>query len=174
MTQDLNNRVLGHIGLGLSSMRSMALHPRNRVSDCRALGEYAVLAEQLGFHSIWTAEHRIWYDAWTPAPLHALAPVAGRTSRLRMGTAVLLATQHDPFTLAGTAATLDRCSGGRLDLGVLDIMPAAWAAAAPPEPGSNANCAVPMAVRPLAPCAVSYLPPKARILSSSRFRAQRD
>ena len=108
-----------------------------------------MLAEQLRFHSIWTAEHRIWHDGRTPAPLDALALVAGRTSRLRMGTAVLLAAVHDPFTLAGTAATLDRCSGGRLDLGVLDIMPAAWAAAAPPEPGSNANCVVSVNVRPL-------------------------
>ena len=119
MSADINSRaVLDHIGVGLWTMRSMALHPRNRVADYRALGEDAVLAEQLGFHSIWTAEHRIWYDGWTPAPLHALALVAGLTSRLRMGTAVLLATQHDPFTLARTAAVLDRCSGGRLDLGI--------------------------------------------------------
>ena len=153
MTYDVNNHVLGHIGLGLWTMRSMALHPRNRVADYRALGEDAVLAEQLGFHSIWSAEHRIWYDGWVPAPLHALAHVAGLTSRLRMGTAVLLATQHDPYTLARTAATLDRVSGGRLDLGiglghrdvefdalglrrdqrgrrmdeVLEVMPAVWA-----------------------------------------------
>lgn len=119
MSAAVNNRaVLDRIGLGLWTMRSMALHPRNRVADYRALGEDAVLAEQLGFHSLWTAEHRIWYDGWVPAPLHALAHVAGLTSRLRMGTAVLLATQHDPFTLARTAATLDRISGGRLDLGI--------------------------------------------------------
>ncbi|HTU28305.1 MAG TPA: LLM class flavin-dependent oxidoreductase [Solirubrobacteraceae bacterium] len=111
-------RVLDRIGLGLWTMRSMALHPRNRVADYRALGEDAVLAEQLGFHSIWSAEHRVWYDGWCPAPLHAQALVAGVTSRLRMGTAVLLATQHDPFTLARTAAVLDRCSGGRVDLGI--------------------------------------------------------
>lgn len=159
-----SSAVLDRIGVGLWTMRSMALHPRNRVADYRALGEDAVLAEQLGFHSIWTAEHRIWYDGWTPAPLHALAHVAGLTSRLRMGTAVLLATQHDPFTLARTAATLDRCSGGRLDLGiglghrdvefdalglrrdqrgrrmdeVLEVMPAVWAGEhgdPPVEPG---------------------------------------
>lgn len=113
-----NRGVLDRIGLGLWTMRSMAFHPRNRVADYRAFGEDAVLAERLGFHSIWTAEHRIWYDGWCPAPLHALALVAGMTTRLRLGTAVLLATQHDPVWLARSAAALQRVSRGRLDLGI--------------------------------------------------------
>jgi len=96
----------------------MARLPHNRIADYRAFGEDAVLAERLGFGSIWTAEHRIWYDGWCPAPLHALALAAGLTSRLRLGTAVLLATQHDPLSLARSAATLDRVSNGRLDLGL--------------------------------------------------------
>jgi alkanesulfonate monooxygenase SsuD/methylene tetrahydromethanopterin reductase-like flavin-dependent oxidoreductase (luciferase family) len=109
---------LARIGLGLWTMRSMALAPRNRVADYRAFADDAVLAERLGFHSIWSAEHRIWYDGWCPAPLHALAMVAGATSRLRFGTAVLLASQHDPVDLARSAVALDRLSGGRLDLGL--------------------------------------------------------
>lgn len=147
--------VLGRIGLGLWTMRSMAMNPRHRVADYRAFADAAVLAEELGFHSIWTAEHRIWYDGWVPAPLHALALAAGVTSRLRFGTAVLLATQHDPFSLARTVAELTRVSNGRLDLGiglghrdiefdtlglrrdqrgkrmdeVLEVMPAVWAGA---------------------------------------------
>jgi alkanesulfonate monooxygenase SsuD/methylene tetrahydromethanopterin reductase-like flavin-dependent oxidoreductase (luciferase family) len=112
------DRVLDRIGLGLWTMRSMALAPRNRVADYRAFAEDAVLAERLGFHSIWSAEHRIWYDGWCPAPLHALAMVAGATSRLRFGTAVLLASQHDPGDIARSAVALDRLSGGRLDLGI--------------------------------------------------------
>jgi alkanesulfonate monooxygenase SsuD/methylene tetrahydromethanopterin reductase-like flavin-dependent oxidoreductase (luciferase family) len=149
---DHSGAVLERIGLGLWTMRSMALWPRNRIADYRAFGDDAVLAESLGFHSIWTAEHRIWYDGWCPAPLHALALAAGRTSRLRLGTAVLLATQHDPRWLARSAAVLDRISRGRLDLGIglghrdvefdtfglrrdrrgrrmdeaLDVMPAVW------------------------------------------------
>jgi alkanesulfonate monooxygenase SsuD/methylene tetrahydromethanopterin reductase-like flavin-dependent oxidoreductase (luciferase family) len=109
---------LSRIGLGLWTMRSMALWPRHAVAGFREFADDAILAEQLGFHSIWSAEHRIWYDGWCPSPLLALAHVAGVTQRLRLGTAVLLATQHAPDVLARTALTLDRASGGRLDLGI--------------------------------------------------------
>jgi len=109
---------LSRIGLGLWTMRSMALAPRNRVADYRAFGDDAALAERLGFHSIWSAEHRIWYDGWCPAPLHALAYAAGRTTTLRLGTAVALPTQHDPDAFADAALVLDRVSGERVELGV--------------------------------------------------------
>jgi alkanesulfonate monooxygenase SsuD/methylene tetrahydromethanopterin reductase-like flavin-dependent oxidoreductase (luciferase family) len=119
MAEDTDSKaVLDRLGLGLWTMRSMALHPRNRIADYRGFAEDAALAERLGFHSIWSAEHRIWYDGWCPAPLHALALAAGVTTRLRFGTAVLLATQHDPIPLARNVAALQRVSGGRLDLGI--------------------------------------------------------
>ncbi len=118
MTEGRNAAALDRIGLGLWTMRSMALWPRHAVAGFSELADDAMLAEELGFQSIWSAEHRIWYDGWCPSPLLALARVAGVTDRLRLGTAVLLATQHDPVSLARTAATLDRVSGGRLDLGI--------------------------------------------------------
>ena len=156
----MTSAVLDRIGLGLWTMRSMALGPRNRIADYRAFCDDARLAERLGFRSIWTAEHRIWYDGWCPAPLHALAMVAGVTTRLRLGTAVLLASQHDPLWLARSAAVLDRVSHGRLDLGIglghrdvefdtfglrrdrrgrrmdeaLEVMPAVWAGEYGDEP----------------------------------------
>ncbi|HEY4334068.1 MAG TPA: TIGR03619 family F420-dependent LLM class oxidoreductase [Ilumatobacteraceae bacterium] len=51
-------------------------------------------------------------------PMTVLSVVAGITSRIRLGTAVLLAALRRPAVLAKTAATLDVLSGGRLDLGV--------------------------------------------------------
>ena len=118
MSVQRDARILNRIGLGLWTVRSMAQWPRHPVGGFSELVDDALLAQELGFHSIWSAEHRIWYDGWCPAPLLALAHVAGATDRLRLGTAVLLASQHDPISLARTAATLDRVSGGRLDLGI--------------------------------------------------------
>lgn len=106
------------IGVGLWTMQSTATRPTSIARRYRDFVDDTVLAERLGLHSVWTAEHRLWYDGWSPMPLHAQAAAAARTSRIRFGNAMLLLPQHDPTRFARTAATLDRLSDGRLDLGV--------------------------------------------------------
>ncbi len=108
---------LDRLGVGLWTMQSTATAPASQPALYRAFADDAVLAERLGFHSVWTAEHRGWYDGWCPALMHAQAFAAARTSRIRFGNAMLLLPQHDPVRMARAVATLDRLSGGRVDLG---------------------------------------------------------
>src|SRR3546814_59710 len=86
----------------------------------------AVLAEELGFDSIWTAEHllnsgyvserigdRPYYHG-----LCTLAYVAAKTTKIALGTSVVVLPFRHPMELAKYAATLDQLSGGRVILGV--------------------------------------------------------
>ena len=80
--------------------------------------EYAVEAEALGFASVFLTEHHFTGLGQASSPLTLLANLAGRTSVLRLGTAVTVLPWHDPVLLAEQAATLDVLSRGRLDFGV--------------------------------------------------------
>jgi len=106
------------IGVALWTMQSTAAAPRSYTALYRRIADEARLVEAHGFASMWFAEHRFWYDGWTPAPLVAAAAAAAVTTRLRIGTAMLLLPQADPLRVAEAAAVLDRLSGGRVDLGV--------------------------------------------------------
>jgi alkanesulfonate monooxygenase SsuD/methylene tetrahydromethanopterin reductase-like flavin-dependent oxidoreductase (luciferase family) len=80
--------------------------------------EQVLRAEQLGFDSVWLTEHHFSRHGIVPASLTVLAYLAGRTTSLRLGTAVAVLPFHNPIRLAEEAATVDVLSDGRLDLGV--------------------------------------------------------
>ncbi len=84
----------------------------------RGFIEYVIEAERLGFDSVFLVEHHFTGQGQVSASLTLLAYLAARTSRIRLGTAVVVLPWHNPVLVAEQAATLDLLSGGRLDLGV--------------------------------------------------------
>src|SRR5262245_28901108 len=97
----------------------------------------AVRAEQLGFESVWVAEHLVFptqirsrypyaaegvppINPATPLldPLLVLMQVAARTERIRLGTNVYILPLRHPLIVARMAMTLDLLSGGRFTFGI--------------------------------------------------------
>jgi probable F420-dependent oxidoreductase len=87
------------------------------------------LAEELGYDSAWCGEHVILPSPKPPGssleptdpildPVVWLAHVAATTSRIRLGTGILVLPQRNPVVLAKQASSLDALSGGRLLLGI--------------------------------------------------------
>jgi alkanesulfonate monooxygenase SsuD/methylene tetrahydromethanopterin reductase-like flavin-dependent oxidoreductase (luciferase family) len=106
------------VGLGLWTMRSTAGYPAPFPRLYAELGEDAALAEALGYHSLWIAEHHAWYDGWCPSPLVAAAAALAATSTLHVGTGIHLPALYDAERVAAQVAWLQRSSGGRLQYGV--------------------------------------------------------
>jgi probable F420-dependent oxidoreductase len=113
------------VELGFASMNT----PEDPAPDL-----LAAWLEERGFESFWVGEHshipasrRTAYPAGgeLPAqylrmmdPFVSLTAAACATERLLIGTGVALPLEHDLFVLAKSVATLDRLSGGRVQLGV--------------------------------------------------------
>jgi alkanesulfonate monooxygenase SsuD/methylene tetrahydromethanopterin reductase-like flavin-dependent oxidoreductase (luciferase family) len=87
-----------------------------RNSDLAFVIEAARRAEKAGYDSVWAGDSLLARPRGEPLTL--LAGVAGATSRVTLGTAVLLPLLRHPLSLAHVVATVDRISAGRLILGV--------------------------------------------------------
>ncbi len=83
----------------------------------REMLERCRYVEELGFDSVWVADHlaahRLWFDGWS-----LLAGLAASTERIRIGALVTSITFRHPALLAKQALTVDHISNGRLDLGI--------------------------------------------------------
>ena len=83
---------------------------------------FATHAEDLGFESLFITDHlltarRFYRVSWTE-PLMTLCHAAAVTSRISLGTSVLVLPTHNPVVLAKEIATLQHLSGGRFIYGV--------------------------------------------------------
>jgi alkanesulfonate monooxygenase SsuD/methylene tetrahydromethanopterin reductase-like flavin-dependent oxidoreductase (luciferase family) len=82
------------------------------------LVELAGEVEELGYDTIWSAEHHFAPDSFSASPLLMLGPLTRTTSRVRLGTYVLLIPLHHPLRVAEECIAIDLLSGGRLELGL--------------------------------------------------------
>ena len=118
VTTRMGNKSTMKLGFSLPNNQGMA-----HVNDLVTL---AIEAESLGYHSVWVSEH-LFHATYVAnrlgdAPYHEaltiLTAVAGATSKVRLGTSVLVLPWHHPVQLAKRVASLDDYSGGRVSLGV--------------------------------------------------------
>jgi probable F420-dependent oxidoreductase len=102
------------------------------------LGSFAERAEALGYASLWSFQRLLVPEGSGMEPVYrsvldpmvALGYLAARTSRIRLGVAVVNLPFVSPAVLAKQATTVDVLSGGRLDLGLgIGWMPEEFAAA---------------------------------------------
>jgi probable F420-dependent oxidoreductase len=89
----------------------------DRPVDMQHIRTFAVRAETLGYDSLWLQE-RIIGDFIMLEPVTLLSYVAAITSKLRLGTSVVLLPLRNPVQLAKAYSTLDCMSGGRAVMGV--------------------------------------------------------
>ena len=96
------------------------------IEDPKQVLEFGPLAENLGYDSVWVMDHLFntgyirerLEDKPYYHPMATLSFLAATTSKVTLGTSVLVLPYHNPVELAKYAATLDQISGGRVTLGV--------------------------------------------------------
>lgn len=97
-------------------MRTPELSKTPREDLYAAALDMAAWADERGFDSITLSEHHGAEDGFLPSPLALAGCMVGRTRRIRIGVAALLAPLYDPVKLAEDLAVLDLASRGRVGL----------------------------------------------------------
>ena len=99
------------------------------MGDVDAMVTVAKAVEDAGLDSVWTGEHVVLPDPRVPPspsepqtpfldPIVALGHIAAHTSRIGLGTGIIILPQRNPVVLAKELATLDVVSKGRLIFGI--------------------------------------------------------
>lgn len=96
-------------------------HSSSPEDDSRAIDEQldqATFAETCGFDGVWLTEHSFTGESVYCDPIPFAATLAARTSRIRIGFAVIQMALRNPIRLAIQLALVDNLTKGRLDVGV--------------------------------------------------------
>ena len=104
------------IGIAMQNFTAAPAMP-----DAKALIDYGVRMEQLGYESVWVWDHiLLGVDPYFPIldSLSVLTAVAARTERIRLGTGILVLPARNPVVLAKQLSSIDQISNGRLTLGM--------------------------------------------------------
>ena len=107
MTRPLSILDLTPIEAGSSSRRAL----QNSV-------DLAVLAERLGYHRIWYAEHHNTEGLASAAPEIIIAHIATKTTHLRLGSGGVMLPNHAPLRIIEAFRLLEALHPGRIDLGL--------------------------------------------------------
>ncbi len=103
---------------GLFNLMSLRDHPGGVPGVLEDTRVMVRLAEEAGFSTAWFAEHHFTNYSLSVSPLMMAAHFAGATSRIRLGTAVIVLPLYQPMRVAQEIALVDQLSEGRLVLGV--------------------------------------------------------
>src|SRR5918911_3603287 len=80
--------------------------------------DLARLADRLGYHRYWVAEHHGGPSLAGPSPEALIGPIAMATRRLRVGSGGVMLPHYSPFKVAETFSILAGLYPGRIDLGI--------------------------------------------------------
>jgi len=99
--------------------RNFTAYPE--MPDAKALVEYGVRVEELGYDSVWVWDHMLLgVEPNFPIidSLTVLTGIAARTKRIKLGTGILVLTLRNPVLLAKQLSSMDHLSDGRMLMGM--------------------------------------------------------
>ena len=99
--------------------RNFTAYPE--MPDAKALVEYGVRVEELGYDSVWVWDHMLLgVEPNFPIidSLTVLTGIAARTKRIKLGTGILVLTLRNPVLLATQISSMDQLSDGRMLMGM--------------------------------------------------------
>src|SRR5579864_9103066 len=105
-----------HVGMGVIFQGTD--HARSDHDVYRSELKLGDLAEPLGFDSLWGVEHHFTEYTMCPDVLQYLTYFAGRTSRIGLGSMVVVLPWHHPMRVAEQVSMLDHMSNGRFIFGI--------------------------------------------------------